>query len=1465
MRSTHSPTIRSRYDYYYAISPPSSATNYYDNHGGSLFGDPVPPPPAGFLENLDTYLYGNVRRGSSAMASTSTFSHHPASQHQLSEFSASDFRRASASNLTESEITSDARRFSDFSEERPAPRQIASATIHTSSSSSDHLFGQSTGVPGEGLRSPSEWLSYKTAAEEWRSSFPRAQSARNVSEVNHGSAMTALILPDTTSSSSGAATHVENTPEPRRQSTDLLINIPDTQIASATSSDNASDGGEGEKDQEIPPKQTNGIISPSPAIITDKITTGPYRIPATRSGTKRSAFAIITQLSPNISRPDSPDGPLSGRLSPFRGYGFREFSSRSSSGATSPPRTAKSLENFLQPQNSIYGARRPSFDILDSLPREMESYQISTDVRHKTMIQIASGSTTPRYDFRNRSYEALDRAPRARSGLSASESMRHLDRPILRRRSSSGSSTRLPMRSRSSLQRGVVRVMSQSAVGSPSRIPRPRTSIGSSMDDLLSSRRESSVSPIRRGSISRTSSSRRSARRQSSVTLLPAVTLIPDEPSTFRARSSRSPRRPGVLKVTPLSPIIGTPNREPECTEGDPLDDGKVTMSPSKIPVRSASTTRPISRSNTTLGVGVSQKQSQGSPSATSRDASPGKTSPKSASKTPSAKKLQKPPVKCHEGKKVSSALTKKPPIGTQPAEGRGKIGEKEKAVSKTTRKIETVSKVRKTDSATEAKRPVRKTPSFAKKDAGATTNGGVKKEPASTRKELSQAKKEPSSARQESSTATKESRGRISRENSGLIKGKPPGKLEKKPSFRTDKTAVAKVEEQDSIDSLDSGQREKSESPDKFQKLIPLTKPNVVSMTTAAIASQPVQITTTVTNQLSMPKMSDEVESKDNLPAAILEKSQKTLETIQKTVNEATEEIHKTITENLTDLKSLEQDIQKAGEMAKEDGVKEKPTMMKQESAKKLQEVSERIAAETGVVGKLTQDGKKTPVGSLSKQPSIQTLLKSPIPEASAEVENNNNEPLKEAMPPVEPTVSVIEANNNNLPSAENINNNNNLSESGASEEKVSERAISALPEVELESGNFQQKSPPILPEVTSQKHQSPEGKSTSENGSPGDAAAEEGEVAAKNGESGCCRCATCCLPCRKSTCCRKQPKEPPRDTAETVNEKGSRWNCCKRKKKDQEAKDVKEKKVKKEKAKKVEKAAKGEEDPDKKSQNCCKACFQRILCCRSTNKVDNSRQRILEPDQQPPKKTSRCCACLPCCRRDRKKSDTSTASTWAERQPSEAGTMEKQPGCCSRFWRCLCCCCCRRKEVPESRRTSLNSKKASIAPPPVEEKKKLDLSLVEHSSLMKAAIPVMHICLAWFCLMCNCLVPGLGTIFSGLFCLCFGTPRFSQHDGFRARIGTFVINILVGVSQAFTVLFCLVGWGWSIWWGTIMIRLARKRKKLRRAQRDEEAAEAATISSRSQAPPVIPAGASPAAGVATDGATATPANHDT
>ncbi|KAG8039182.1 hypothetical protein G9C98_003489 [Cotesia typhae] len=89
-------------------------------------------------------------------------------------------------------------------------------------------------------------------------------------------------------------------------------------------------------------------------------------------------------------------------------------------------------------------------------------------------------------------------------------------------------------------------------------------------------------------------------------------------------------------------------------------------------------------------------------------------------------------------------------------------------------------------------------------------------------------------------------------------------------------------------------------------------------------------------------------------------------------------------------------------------------------------------------------------------------------------------------------------------------------------------------------------------------------------------------------------------------------------------------------------------------------------------------------------------------------------------------------------------------------------------------------------------------------------------------------CRLPSWCTIWSGLFNLCVGQPRFAATSSARSRLGAFIVDIIVGVSQAFTVLFCLVGWGWSIWWGVTMIRLARKWKRFKAAEASSNDLEA-------------------------------------
>lgn len=111
----------------------------------------------------------------------------------------------------------------------------------------------------------------------------------------------------------------------------------------------------------------------------------------------------------------------------------------------------------------------------------------------------------------------------------------------------------------------------------------------------------------------------------------------------------------------------------------------------------------------------------------------------------------------------------------------------------------------------------------------------------------------------------------------------------------------------------------------------------------------------------------------------------------------------------------------------------------------------------------------------------------------------------------------------------------------------------------------------------------------------------------------------------------------------------------------------------------------------------------------------------------------------------------------------------------------------------------------------------------------------------LAWTCLLFNGLLPGTGnalfsipengsffarngiahfslfslslvagTMLSGVLGMCFGAPRFSVHVTAEHRFLALVINLLVGVFQAITVLFCLVGWCWSLGWGILLVKVA-------------------------------------------------------
>ncbi|XP_058466350.1 protein stum [Malaya genurostris] len=365
------------------------------------------------------------------------------------------------------------------------------------------------------------------------------------------------------------------------------------------------------------------------------------------------------------------------------------------------------------------------------------------------------------------------------------------------------------------------------------------------------------------------------------------------------------------------------------------------------------------------------------------------------------------------------------------------------------------------------------------------------------------------------------------------------------------------------------------------------------------------------------------------------------------------------------------------------------------------------------------------------------------------------------------------------------------------------------------------------------------------------------------ETGKSKCCACcAPCwtktCLPFKRcfscSSCCGKrktagtgdQSKQQSKSKPDT-KPKASCWkglNCCR--------------------SCRRSKTSPAEAQPAATPK---KSCWQSLNCCASCRR---NKSRELVPrssiDSDPAEKPSRCRSCwskLLCCSRFRKGRDQMQRQKM-EPEPVEMETVK----CCFCFKRkrpklqpkptkkkvpvkssfnCMSCCimCCPKKGDSNSRRTSIFSKKQSIAPtiPPEDLRPKIDMSLVEHSSMMRAAIPVLPICLAYFCLVLNIVIPGTGTILSGGLCLCIGKPRFSQHDSIKGRIGSFIINCIVGVSQCFTIIFCVVGWGWAIWWGTIMLRLAKQHQKILEMEAEQEAAEEqTTLSQRTGAsnPPV-------------------------
>lgn len=543
-------------------------------------------------------------------------------------------------------------------------------------------------------------------------------------------------------------------------------------------------------------------------------------------------------MEPNQSRPASPSG---GRVSPFRGKGFKTGSSKRFSRPVSCPESPRNAMDVdtISSQDDSNIQMKPSvhFNIIPPIPRKRTAIRV---------IQASSIDSDNRESFGDVSYhdrdmesfELQNNGPSRMASFSRHDSMssiKPLPAPRRHIQRSAGNLSRIetddmflpPIVNPRSYHKGLIGVVGGSGNILPSKIPRRKSSV--------------STPNIRNNSISSISSSRRNSRVSSSTDRL-----------NVRRNMSISPQRkygndfggsmidlggttPTVLtlarpinrisKPTTLSPIVGTPNKD---CEQDSSYCGNSTLmkcgsdSPTKIPIRRSSSIN----TNTTSRAGSKVNSRESSPTKPSPTKSPTKIPQKVNQKNGSPKK----------GVKNSTDKCTKPPAPN--------------AVNKES------SSTKKEPSISREKSSVKKAP------------------PATIKREPSTLKRQPSNLKRQSSQQ------KLKRENSSIDIGgsKPVTKpnSRREPSSTTllknqsDSSLAKRLEKKNSFKqkrrtSSESDGLNEKDTANLSDKLMPFTKTNGLSMTTAAITSQPIQITTAVTDHLSKKNSSGQIVSNDN------------------------------------------------------------------------------------------------------------------------------------------------------------------------------------------------------------------------------------------------------------------------------------------------------------------------------------------------------------------------------------------------------------------------------------------------------------------------------------------------------------------------------------------------------------------------------------------------------------------------
>ncbi|XP_075987677.1 uncharacterized protein LOC142984149 [Anticarsia gemmatalis] len=1220
---------------------------------------------------------------------------------------------------------------------------------------------------------------------------------------------------------------------------------------------------------------------------------------------KESSFAILAEAP--VSRPTSPHSlPVdirTRRVSPFRGRGFREETSRhntpktsaTNSRANSPPRrrtnSLSKIDNMAQTATlplPIHTLPRPHSP-RNFLKENIEEIREISELNREKHEAEAERKRREEEEAILKEMGLLDKTKSGSRSVVGSRTNSRSNSPSkinLRSRSNSPSAIlhyenipagsreyingddgiRKPVVHRSRLQ-SVSKSQPQSNDGSPkhSKIPKRQSSVSpnrtGSRRDLYTPRRpvENNLNKNQRFISNSTSSIHETIRIGSQVhdkRTSKSTQHLSISPAHIKGKPPISPGRGGpppsnkALNAKRLSPIVGTPNKSP-------IDDlkpnsARTSLKPSPMqrkPVKTAGNTPATSRLNSrqpSRTVSREPSPEKANQRKTKPVTKPSTTGAKPISRTPSTKTPQKPSIPKPEPKKPISR----------------------------TNSIKSLTRTPSTKTLNE-KPPLKK--------------AGSKKDLTSSTSKLNEAGK------------------RDSVKSKGKDDDKKKSKMENKNTSTESMTDSESVAKQDNETQYDKLTNDKSE-------LVILTKKNIISMTTAAITSQPLEVVAKVTSQLPAAfekarekGIFERLSSKDSLvgkeEAAEPEKREKEKpkerehkRTEKKTNDEEKHEEkrpprhprsiydknkHEKNTDDKNDKNSHDKNNQeKSNSEGKpsEDHVRLRPLQPPYDNPE-VERVKQKIEAilkepEVSTENILTASAKSREAKNTFK--SVADKTKTEIKEAKDETANKltelkdqvvkQNEKMTEEIrtevtkivdsiiTPVEQPKEVVpekpkeaekvkEVKKDIIEPIVTVVNEKKKNGGSAIAEKVNETLVKGEGEVEVQSSNVstpgiekivmekkkadgngsdlsaqsngglpQSTSTTPKPPVRTKKESKEKEKSvTPESREPSQPVVPEDPEQKPKDPNFCQRLINKCK-AKCCTCCTKgesddeekgtQDIEAPKEEKRGVM---SKLNCCK-KKTDEE--------MGEEEIKEIERAA-GKASIEYESETKQPRKLRDVLCgcCGRRRRVADtgSMPRNVAESMSPAPEETGCCG--------RKKRVERRDSILSDRPPTSC--------CNNRLCTWLRGMCRRSSEHSSSRRTSMFSKNKSMSPtlPPEDTRKKLDTSLVEHTSVMRGAIPILPIILAYFCLLCNICIPGLGSIFSGMFCLCFGIPRFGVHDGAKHRIGSFVINLLVGAGQLFTVLFCLVGWGWSIWWGVIMVKTSRKYRKLKR---EAEAAEA-------------------------------------